>query len=183
MQSLSNRTYWHLYTIDARNVSFDWAKNKNCSPDNPIISSNAASASLPEFDKMTNEIKLKVASPHFQMDGKTLETGQFRAVVSLKGISCLWGIASNAIPQQASVRVTYDDGQSSAAVVSTQVKDQPFSISASGYHYSSPTVRLKILSEVVISTPKKISILCAKGKLQKKITGLSPKCPTGYKQK
>jgi hypothetical protein len=30
---------------------------------------------------------------------------------------------------------------------------------------------------------KSISITCVKGKASKKVTGLNPKCPTGYKKK
>jgi hypothetical protein len=33
------------------------------------------------------------------------------------------------------------------------------------------------------SLPKKTTITCVKGKLTKKVTGINPKCPTGYKKK
>ena len=33
------------------------------------------------------------------------------------------------------------------------------------------------------TTPKKTTITCVKGKTTKKVTGVSPKCPSGYKKK
>ena len=182
-QALANHTYWHLYTIDRRNTSFDWGNGKSCSPDNPIISSNAAYAGFPEFDKQTQEIKLKVSSPHLKADGKTLEVGQFRATISLAGIACLWGINSSAISPQANVNVTYDDGSSSVAVLTSRVVNKTFSIQATGYHYSSPTIRLNLTEPTKSDLSKKITISCVKGKIAKKVSGVNPTCPAGYKKK
>ena len=46
---------------------------------------------------------------------------------------------------------------------------------------ASPTPTAK--SPSVIAAPKKTTITCIKGKLTKKVTGVNPKCPTGYKKK
>ena len=75
---------------------------------------------------------------------------------------------------------------------------------AYGIHYSAPTLKVKLTQEVkkVEATPTpspsattqaiveakktiavKKAITCTKGKATKKITGLTPKCPTGYKKK
>jgi hypothetical protein len=35
----------------------------------------------------------------------------------------------------------------------------------------------------VVAKPKSVTISCIKGKLLKKISGVNPKCPTGYKKK
>ena len=53
-----------------------------------------------------------------------------------------------------------------------------------------PTVIQNPKPQVVVEVPtipavivqKKITILCTKGKLKKKITSINPKCPTGYKK-
>jgi hypothetical protein len=45
-------------------------------------------------------------------------------------------------------------------------------------------IQLKKLSEQAQSlAPKKTSIICVKGKLTKKVTGVKPKCPSGFKVK
>jgi hypothetical protein len=46
----------------------------------------------------------------------------------------------------------------------------------------------KLTSEVIVKTPtspnlKRTTITCTRGKLTKKVTAVSPKCPSGYKVK
>jgi len=209
-KSLGNRTYWHLGTIDRRNREFDWAREKKCSTDNPVISSNAARAEFPEFDNISQDMKLKVSSPHFKSDGHTLEIGQFRASISLSGIACFWGIKVSAFAPQAVVNVNYQDGTTSVVALTSRTVSNNFVIEASGYTYSSPTLSLKfidlevppstlnesitvlvsdkskiILNPLVSKSPsyKKTAITCIKGKMTKKVTSISPKCPAGYKKK
>ena len=43
--------------------------------------------------------------------------------------------------------------------------------------------KLKAEAEAKAAASKKVTITCVKGKLTKKITGVSPKCPSGYKKK
>jgi hypothetical protein len=40
-----------------------------------------------------------------------------------------------------------------------------------------------VLDFVLVSTTKKTTITCTKGKLTKKMTAVKPKCPSGYKVK
>ena len=70
-------------------------------------------------------------------------------------------------------------------------------MSANGFSYSSPTVKIKLSqeAEVVVATPtptpsasakpviKAVTITCIKGKTSKKVTAVTPKCPAGYKKK
>ena len=52
---------------------------------------------------------------------------------------------------------------------------------------ASPTPEPTMSSPTVVTTPgitkKKITILCVKGKVSKKVSGVNPKCPVGYKKK
>ena len=71
-------------------------------------------------------------------------------------------------------------------------------LSANGFTYSAPTVRVKLTQEaekpVVAPTPiatpaakpavaKKTTITCVKGKTSKKVTAVKPVCPIGFKKK
>jgi hypothetical protein len=74
-------------------------------------------------------------------------------------------------------------------------------LSAEGFTYSSPTLKVKLVQEKKVEAaapatntvqsnaavgPKvatKKSISCVKGKIIRKITGTNPKCPTGFKKK
>jgi hypothetical protein len=48
--------------------------------------------------------------------------------------------------------------------------------SASGFHFSAPTIKVKLNSEKILK------ITCVKGKTKKLVTGTNPKCPSGYKK-
>ena len=56
-----------------------------------------------------------------------------------------------------------------------------------GFGYSAPSIRIKMTRTAVGATskiqPKKTAIACVKGKEIKKVVGLNPKCPVGYKKK
>jgi hypothetical protein len=59
-------------------------------------------------------------------------------------------------------------------------------MSAKGFTFSSPTIKIKLSQgAVIVPAPmvKKSTITCVKGKLIKKVTATNPKCPSGYKKK
>ena len=70
-------------------------------------------------------------------------------------------------------------------------------LSANGFTYSAPTVRVKLTQEAEkpavtptpsaskapIAVPKLLTINCIKGKITKKVSGTKPVCPAGYKRK
>jgi len=49
--------------------------------------------------------------------------------------------------------------------------------------YVSAQERINLASSNFLIKSKKLSITCTKGKVTKKVTAVSPKCPTGYKKK
>jgi hypothetical protein len=85
------------------------------------------------------------------------------------------------------------------------VKDGWLQLSAKNFTFSAPTIRIKLTQDQAVkpvenssstqskevskvSTPavsaKKIKVInCVKGKLTRKISGVNPKCPTGFKVK
>jgi len=80
-------------------------------------------------------------------------------------------------------------------------------LSARGFTFSSPTLKIKLnqdkpvvaapspapsqatSSQSAAATPavkvpaKRVSITCVKGKLTRKVSGVAPKCPAGFKKK
>ena len=76
-------------------------------------------------------------------------------------------------------------------------KDGWLKMKAAGFTFSEKQIKVKITQEPsATSTPapaasatpaavtkKKSTITCVKGKLTKKISAVSPKCPTGFKRK
>ena len=60
-----------------------------------------------------------------------------------------------------------------------------------GFTFSTPQIKVKLItskgeqtpSAIIKPTPVKKTITCVKGKITKKVTALTPKCPAGYKKK
>jgi hypothetical protein len=106
---------------------------------------------------------------------------------------CLYGFSS--APIKAEISITSDEGEKKVATTIVNEKNGWLYLSAKGFTFSSPTINVKLSQdkEVVAPTPtpvatvtvakKKSTISCVKGKTTKKVTGVSPKCPTGYKKK
>ena len=70
-------------------------------------------------------------------------------------------------------------------------------LSAGGFTYSSPTIKVKLEQDAPPPAPeptptpsasakpvaKAVTITCVKGKTSKKVTAVKPKCPAGFKKK
>jgi hypothetical protein len=108
---------------------------------------------------------------------------------------CVYGFT--AAPIRATLSIVNDEGNQKVATEILGEKNGWLYLSAGGFTYSSPTIKVKLeqdapaptatptptaTAEVKVAT-KKITITCIKGKTTKKVTALKPKCPTGYKKK
>ncbi|CAN2217615.1 hypothetical protein MCEMRE182_01134 [Candidatus Nanopelagicaceae bacterium] len=171
----------------------------------PSISvfSNSANASLPQWNPATQSISINLENSHFKADG-SLNTGFFQVAISSAIGKCLWGVDLSA-QTKVEISITEKDGSDvqGVEVIAGKFSNGMFYLNHSNFHYSSPHISLKLStdkkSELTPSvSPSPIpsvapsaaamqkspmrSITCQKGKLKKKITSLSPKCPTGYKK-
>ena len=151
----------------------------------------------PVFNKAEESLDYKVAAPHYLPNGKEF-LGSYNLVINAQVARCLYGFTD--APIQATVSVTSSDGQARVATTSLVEKGGWLKLSANGFTFSNPIVKVKLSQEkpVVVATPtptpspsasvapvvvKKTSITCVKGKTSKKVTAVNPKCPTGYKKK
>lgn len=202
--------YYTMWSVH----STTWGNNNSCLRDTTrvlgVVSTNAMGYNgySPQFENGT--INYQVAGMHYEADGKTLVEGTYDLLMRSDAARCLYGF-SNA-PVQATISVTGDNEQK-VAVTSMTEGNGWMKLSAYGFNFSSPTIRVK-LSQVKPEEPqvevakitnqpasdqatkiesapvkpqtvvaKKKSIACVKGKLTKKIVGVNPKCPAGYKKK
>ena len=106
---------------------------------------------------------------------------------------CIYGFT--AAPVSATVSIVASDGTAQVATTVLGEKNGWLYLTASGFTFSSPTVRVKLtqaVEPVVTPAPsasakpaavKKSSITCIKGKTTKKVTAVNPKCPSGYKKR
>ena len=103
--------------------------------------------------------------------------------------NCLWG-ADLGKATQASVSATYPElGITEMITTTSKVAQGTYFLSASGFHYSAPTIKVKVaqIKEEVLPVkeivkPKVQTISCIKGKLKKKVTAAKPQCPAGSKK-
>jgi len=160
---------------------------------------NTFNMGAPLWNASESSLSVQLESAHLAYDG-SVNKGFYEMVFSKATAICLWGInpSENA---KAEVSISYSDGQvASIATVSQDYKDEKLRITAANFHLSKPTISTRILKDVKISEvnsvqkkyetmvstitqpkTKKISITCVKGKIIKRVIGVSPKCPTGYK--
>ena len=137
----------------------------------------------PTYNDVENSLDYKVASPHYLPSGEVFK-GNYNLVMKSSVARCIYGFTD--APVSATVSVVAADGTSQVATTLLGEKNGWLYLSASGFTFSSPTVRVKLTQEgskIAPTIVKKTSITCIKGKVTKKVTAVNPKCPTGYRKK
>ncbi|CAN2175896.1 hypothetical protein MCEMRE182_00163 [Candidatus Nanopelagicaceae bacterium] len=150
------------------------------------VVSNTFWIDMPTWDKTEGSLRVQIHGPHYKSDG-TLNTAFFQARITKSLAKCLWGVdLQNA--SQAKISLTYEDGTSVLAVISSAIEGDQYVLSASGMHLSSPTFTMKVIKSASPATPtpastrSKKTISCVKGNVKKKVTAFDPQCPKGFKR-
>lgn len=108
-----------------------------------IVSTNATSYDeYPTLDASTGSLNYRITAPHFMPDGSTLVQGQYDVVVSKTFAACQWGLDPSTT--SATLTVSYDSGVQGAVKpnVSFAADGDFFRISATGFSFSSPKVKV-----------------------------------------
>ena len=179
--SVIDQTIVNLYTPE----SPDGLRLGKCStvPSLSVVS-NGINPQTPEWDVASQSISVSIAGPHFRTDG-SLNLGFFEARISKELGKCLWGIdLSKKI--QAVISILDAGGTSEVQTVSSKMVGDEFVLQAANFHYSTPKISFQLKNEVApeskVLSPQKKEIRCSKGKITKKVLGINPKCPNGYKK-
>jgi hypothetical protein len=195
-KATSTNTTW---AFKAMNYGQNSADVQKCSDNSGNVAGLVTTNALtylpgpPTFDKETQSLTYKVASPHYEANG-SLASGSYDLSMRSDIARCIYGF-SNA-PIKAEISITSDDGEKKVATTIVNEKNGWLYLSAKGFTFSSPTINVK-LSQEKVATPtpsatpvatvtvakKSVTITCVKGKTTKKVSGTSPKCPAGYKKK
>lgn len=107
-----------------------------------LLATNAAvyDGSPPTWDSTTKSLSFKVASPHYDDKG-AVAVGNYTLALPSAAVSCLYGRAS--LPLYAKIEVTESkDGQNFSAVSALSESGGWVNFSASGFHFSEPTIKL-----------------------------------------
>lgn len=170
-----------------------------------LVTSNAGMyvTGPPTFNEETATLDYKVSSPHLDENGKE-NVGSYDLVLKSDVARCIYGF-SNA-PIQGSISVVDSEGKARIATTVVNERDGFLYLSANGFTYSSPTVKVKLTQAAPTPTPipsatatpsptpsassqvvtaqgkTKRTITCVKGTTKRKVTSVAPKCPKGFKR-
>jgi hypothetical protein len=173
-----------------------------------IVTTNATQylAGPPTFSATEQSLEYKVAAPHLTPKGEIFY-GSYNLLMRSDVARCVYGFTN--APIKGSISIISDKGEQKVATESINEIKGWVSLSANGFTYSDPTIKVQLTQEqapkveapkveapkvetnsreVVAAKPKltvvkKKVITCTKGKLTKKISGANPKCPAGFKAK
>jgi len=185
-KSIGNKTMWIARTLSAAEVNGAGGQVQGCLSSTKnltgMVTTNAGMyvSGPPTFNSATQSLDYKVAAPHFDNNG-TPNIGTYNLVLSSDAARCIYGFSK--APISATISIVSADGTSQIATTVVREKDGWLYLSAAGYGYSSPTVRVKLSQTAEKSMITKSTITCAKGKVSKKVTAEKPTCPAGYKKK
>jgi hypothetical protein len=105
-----------------------------------MTSENGYGFPLPSYSD--GNLDLKVEAPHFRSDGVTEHIGIYEARIPLDTATCLWGEAIKSASSLV-VEVIETDGSTKTATTSIDVTSDAVVIKASGFTFSTPTIRVK----------------------------------------
>jgi len=154
---------------------------------------NSSESTLPYWISSEKALALNVSSIHLRADG-TQNIGTFEVQMPVKLAQCLWGVdLSKSV--SATISAVYGEGNASEIVTtSAKIENDFYYLKANGFHYSSPTIKVKLTQTPTIPTSlkpaaeikplvkKKLTIKCVKGNQVRKVTAYQPKCLAGYKE-
>jgi hypothetical protein len=194
-QAVAAPTYWSFKLRNAWDQCT--SANSNLSA---VLGTNATTYldGPPVFNRESQSLDYRVSAPHLMPDGsKTI--GTYDLAIDASVARCIYGF-SNA-PVSATISVVGEDGENRVAATTVRERDGWIYLSASGFTFSTPTLRVKLTQDKVVTEPtkpiepikepvlisnessKKKTITCVKGSKTKKVNGVKPKCPKGFKKR
>ena len=196
----ANPSTWAFYTLN----EWELADASRCIKDAKdlvgLVTTNATvyAAGTPSFNAENQTLDYKVMAPHLTSKGEVFK-GTYDLRIKSDIARCIYGFSK--APIQASLSILSEDGTTQTATYTVNESDGWLSLSANGFTYSSPTIQVKLSqAQPPAPTPsvtpepemttqaapkpqaKKVTIICKKGKLVKRVTSTNPKCPKGYKK-
>lgn len=158
-----------------------------------LVTTNATAYQQAMPELTGGELTYKVAGTHFMTDGVTLTQGTYNLLLRSDVARCVYQF--NQSPIKASVSIVNENDVQSVATEVVNEKDGWMYLAANGFHFSQPAIKVKLSQEAAPApkteatpaatkgpTPKKVTITCQKGKVKKKVVGIKPSCPAGFKK-
>lgn len=137
--------------------------------------------SIPAYSEKDQTLNYLVSAPHYTSNG-TEFLGTYDLVIRSDIARCIYGFDKT--PTSATVSIVKGDSVEKVSTTTLVEKDGWLALSANGFTFSSPKISVKLIQPKVLPTSKKsakTTITCMSGLGKKKVTGINPKCPKGYK--
>ena len=165
-----------------------------------FVSGTTGSLGQVQYDQDQGIITVPMKGPHFLFDRKTLNKGWMETAVKGDVIRKAFNLDPAQAGNIVKVEISEGDGKAEIATYTSRyVKAlDVFEIRAYNFGFSSPTLKVKLKpitaqpannsqnsgSSAAAPKGKKMStIMCVKGKDSRRITGVNPKCPKGWRKK
>lgn len=175
-KSTSEKTVWVVRSTYVQNP---------CFPNNRLsgfVATNAMAYSWNPPKFIDGFLDYKVGGMHFDSTGE-LTKGTYDLVLNSETARCLYKFTSAPISATVSIIGSSGESQSIATSVVSE-RDGFVKLSAYGFTFSSPTVRVKLQQKKTTQQAENLkTISCYKGKSSRKITAVKPVCPSGFKQR
>jgi hypothetical protein len=170
---------------------------------NGIVSTNATvyDSTAPKWNDLDSSLNFRVGAAHHKSNNEIFQ-GYYSLTINKATANCYWGNSLN--NSKASISVIGQGGDQNVSTTSFTTSNGWVNFIASGFTFSSPTIKVKYVAPKETPKPspasteevapvatqkpmpavaKKITITCVKGKAVKKVTAAKPVCPKDYKKK
>ncbi|CAB4570241.1 unannotated protein [freshwater metagenome] len=143
-----------------------------------VVATNATAYQSQPPQYTNGFLNFRVAGMHYLPDGKTESVGRYDLVMRSEIARCIYGFRN--APVAATITVLDKDGNTEVATTTFGERNGWIKLSANGFTYSEKTVRVQL------TQPRRTTITCVsntKPIKTRKVTGISPKCPSGFKKR
>ena len=185
-------SYWSVRTLSQEEMQGSSTCFADKSNVTGIVTTNSTqySGGPPKFSKSEGTLEYQVAAPHYGTDNSVFK-GSYDLVMRSDVARCIYGFSK--APINATLSVTSTDGTPQVATTVIGERNGWLYLQAKNFEFSAPIIKAKLSqeAEVTVVAPtvpakvsvKKSTITCSKGKEVKRIYGVKPKCPKGFKKK
>jgi len=146
-KAAANPTQWIFYNLPEHDIASSSSCIKNSKTLAGFVTTNSTTytATPPIYNEQTGTLDYEVASPHYLADGKVFQ-GKYNLYIDSKVARCIYKFSD--APISASVSVTTSDGgQQSIATTVVNESNGWLHLSAAGFTFSSPTLKVKLTQD------------------------------------
>ena len=149
----TSNSFWSFRTLEGNQSGVDIQRcNATDGGLSGVVTTNALvySAGPPSFNASTSSLDYKLLSPHYQADGKPA-VGTYDLLLRSTVARCIYNFSS--APVKASVEIISNDGNAQVASTVLTESNGWLKMSAKGFGYSSPTIKVKLSQDAPPPAP------------------------------